>query len=318
MQQFRRSFLAWLGMAVLVGAALAPMPAAAQSSGWQPGPGAVLDNTYDGFIDVPAGGATVSTNGFGVSGWFVDKMAQGWAGADDVQVWLGTQDGGGRMLAKAIFAQSRPDVANALGNPYWAASGFFAFIPAGAVPAGSQTLTVYAHTPGKGSWFKQVTVNASESAPAAAAPPAPAAPGTPAAPAPTSPQGAAPILVIEAPKGAEIVKTSTSDYQIIGYALDPNAAANQGSQGTGIDHVAVYMDADKDDPKTIFLGDAELAFSSDSARLAYGDKFTSAGWRLSIKPTKYTAKGHQLFVYAHSVVTNKETLELRGFDIREP
>jgi hypothetical protein len=301
-----------------VGAVLAPMPAAAQSSGWQPGPGAVLDNTYDGFIDVPQGGATVSTGGFGVSGWFVDKTAQGWAGADDVQVWLGTQDGGGRMLAKAIFAQSRPDVANALGNPFWAASGFSAFIPSGAVPAGSQTLTVYAHTPGKGSWFKQVTVNASDSAPAAAAPSTPSTPSAPgAAPAPVS-GGTAPILVIEAPKGAEVIKTSTSDYQIMGYALDPNAAPNQGSQGTGIDRVSVYMDADKDDGTTIFVGDAELAFDSATARAAYGDRFSSAGWRVTFKPTKFKAKGHQLFVYAHSVVTNKETLELRGFDIREP
>ena len=101
------------------------------------------------------------------------------------------------------------------------------------------------------------------------------------------------------------------------YALDPNAAANQGSQGTGIDHVAVYMDADKDDPKTTFMGDADLAFSDEAARLAYGDKFVSAGWRLSFKPTKFSAKGHQLFVYAHSVVTGKEVLELRGFDIRD-
>ena len=35
-------------------------------------------------------------------------------------------DGGGKMLARASFAQSRPDVATALGNPYWAASGFTA------------------------------------------------------------------------------------------------------------------------------------------------------------------------------------------------
>ena len=32
-------------------------PAAAQSSGWQGGPGAILDNTYVGFIDQPSSGA---------------------------------------------------------------------------------------------------------------------------------------------------------------------------------------------------------------------------------------------------------------------
>ncbi len=123
MQRIRRTFLALLAVAAVVGTVLAPLPVAAQSSGWQAGPGAVLDNTYDGFIDVPAASATVSTNGFNVAGWFVDRTAQGWSGADDVEVWLGTMDGGGRMLAKAQFAQSRPDVGTALGDPFWAASG---------------------------------------------------------------------------------------------------------------------------------------------------------------------------------------------------
>src|SRR5438094_9906440 len=126
------------------------LPVSAQSSGWQPGPGAILDNTYVGFIDVPANGATVPGSGsFTVAGWFVDTTAQGWAGADDVQVWLGTMDGGGRMLAKASFAQNRPDVGAATANPYWSASGFGAAIAGSSVPSGSQTLNVYAHTPSK-------------------------------------------------------------------------------------------------------------------------------------------------------------------------
>jgi hypothetical protein len=305
MTHFRRTFLAWLGIAALLGAMLTPVPASAQSAGWQPGPGAVADNTYDGFIDAPTANATVSTGGFTVNGWFVDKTAEGWAGADDVQVWLGTMDGGGRMLAKALFAQDRPDVGSATGNPFWTPSGFVASIGSGAVPAGTQTLSVYAHTPGKGSWFKQVTVNVSASAAAA---PAPGGAVT---------GGAPPILVIESPKGAEIVKTS-SDFTISGYALDPAATPQQGSQGTGIDKVSVYMDADKTDPATTFLGDADLAFQSTNASAKYGDQFASSGWRLTFKPTKFKAKGHQLWVYAHSVVTGKETLELRGFDIREP
>jgi hypothetical protein len=304
MRTIRRSLLAWLGLVALLGAVLVPMPAAAQQAGWQAGPDAVLDNTYDGYIDSPTANATVSTGGFTVNGWFVDKSADGWAGADDVQVWLGTMDGGGRMLAHAQFAQNRPDVGDATGNPFWSASGFTASIGNGAVPAGSQTLSVYAHTPGNGWWFKQVQANASSTAPA------PAAAGTVSG-------GAPPVLVIEEPKGAEIVKTNT-DFTISGYALDPAANRNQGSQGTGIDRVSVYMDFEKDDPSTTFLGDADLAFSSATARAKYGDQFDPSGWRLTFKPTKFKAKGHQLFVYAHSVVTGKEALELRGFDIREP
>src|SRR3954453_5514382 len=136
-------FIAILSM---MSALLVVVPsAAAQSAGWQGGPGAVLDNTYDGFIDAPRGGATVPGSGsFAVAGWFVDKTAQGWAGADDVQVWLGTMDGGGSMLAKATFAQNRPDVGAATGNPFWSASGFGASIAGSSVPSGSQTLNVYA------------------------------------------------------------------------------------------------------------------------------------------------------------------------------
>ena len=313
MQRFRRSFLALLSSALVAGAIVAPLPAGAQAAGWQPGPGAAGDNTYEGFIDGPASGATVSTNGFMVNGWFVDTTAQGWSGADDIQVWLGTMDGGGKQVAKASIGQDRPDVASATGNPFWVSSGYSALVGTGAVPAGTQTLYVYAHTPSKGWWWESVTVNASASAPAATTPSAPTT-GT----APPVSGGAAPILVIQAPKGAEIVKTNIATYDIRGYALDPNATPQQGSQGTGIDKVQVYMDADKDDPKTIFIGDAELAFDSPEAAAAYGPQFQAAGWRASFKPTKFKAQGHQLFVYAHSVVTGKETLELRGFDIREP
>src|SRR5262252_4297848 len=163
-----------LGTCLALAVSTAP-PVLAQSSGWQPGPGAVQDNTYDGFIDQPTNGATVPGSGsFPLSGWFVDTTAQGWAGADDVQVWQGTMDGGGKMLAKAVFAQSRPDVAAAEANPFWDASGFGAAIPSGALGPGPQTLSVYVHTPGKGWWFKQVQVNVSGTA-------APAAPAAPAA-----------------------------------------------------------------------------------------------------------------------------------------
>ncbi|MDQ3810324.1 MAG: hypothetical protein M3336_08540, partial [Chloroflexota bacterium] len=165
MQRFRRACFVLLGAALVAGAVLAPA-AAAQAAGWQPGPGAILSNTYDGYIDAPQAGATVAANGTIVNGWFVDRSAEGWAGADDIQIWLGAMDGGGRMLARANIAQDRPDVAAALENPYWTASGFSAFVPA--IDAGSQTLSVYAHTPAKGWWFKQVSIVASTTAPLAA------------------------------------------------------------------------------------------------------------------------------------------------------
>src|SRR4029453_18513697 len=38
---------------MLASTLIAVVPAGAQSAGWQPGPGAILDNTYDGYIDTP-------------------------------------------------------------------------------------------------------------------------------------------------------------------------------------------------------------------------------------------------------------------------
>src|SRR5260221_4905412 len=222
MQKLRRSLIAWFGLVGLLGALIGPAAVFAHPiSSWTAGPGGVLDPTYDGFIDIPAMNATVATGGFTVAGWFVDMTAQGWAGADDVQIWQGTMDGGGKMLAKAVFAQSRPDVAAAESYPYWAASGFGGVVPTGALSTGNQTLSVYVHTPGKGWWYKQVNVTVSSSAPATAAP-APAPTGT--APAPVS-GGALPILAIEKPTSGENINTRSNGglYQMMGYALDRNA-----------------------------------------------------------------------------------------------
>jgi hypothetical protein len=121
---------------------VAPLPAAAQTqaSGWSGGPGAASDTSdYSGSIDAPSRGATVPGSGsFAVDGWFVDKTAQGWSGADDVQVFLGQMGNGGTMLGKGVVGESRPDVASTLGNPYWASSGFSVSVPGSSIPAGSQ------------------------------------------------------------------------------------------------------------------------------------------------------------------------------------
>ena len=309
MRRFRHTLLAWLSVAALLGAVSAPASVAADAfSTWTPGPGAAGDNTYAGFIDVPPANTMVPTGNFQVAGWFVDTTAQGWAGADDVQVFLGTMDGGGKMLARAFFAQSRPDVATALANPYWAASGFNATIPASALPSGGQTLSVYAHTPAKGWWYKQVQVNVSSTAASTA--PAPAG-----APAPTVQGAALPIVVIEKPKDGEVVKTS-SDYEIIGYALDKNATRNQGAAGSGVDRVQVYLGAERENNGT-FLGEADLGFSDSIPEGLYGSQFASAGWRLTFKPTKFHVNTYLMFAYARSAVSGKEDVAVRFFAIHD-
>ena len=317
---FRRAFVAWLGLAGLLGALLGPASASADPfTDWTAGPGAVGDPTYNGYIDTPSNNATVPIGSFGVRGWFVDTQAQGWAGADDMQVWLGTMDGGGKMLAKGSIGGNRPDVATALGNPFWAASGFGALVPPDQLAPGGQTLCVYLHTPGKGWWYKQLQVNVSASA-AANVTPAQTAP--PAVPVPTGAgvpvisSSTLPIIIIEHPLSSENIKTKNVDYQIIGYALDKFAAPGQGSQGSGINMVDLYLDAEPENGGS-FLGNADLGFSDDAAATAYGPQFASSGWRLTFKPTLFHAGQHTLFAYAHSAVTGKSNLATQSLNIVE-
>jgi hypothetical protein len=297
----------WLAVVLWVAVILVPAPAAADVvATWTGGPGAGGDNTYAGFIDAPGSSATVPAGSFVVAGWFVDKTAQGWAGADDIQLFQGTMDGGGTMLARASIAQSRPDVAAALGNPFWAASGYTALVPASSLAPGTQALSVYAHTPGKGWWYEQVQVNVS----AAAAASAPASPSAPVV------QGATlPIVAFEKPKDGEIVPTS-QDYQIIGYALDTSAAPNQGVAGSGIDRVQVYISNGRDNGG-VLLGDAELGFADSTPIQQYGGQFISSGWRLTFKPTQFHANTYNLYAYARSAVSGKEDFTARFFAIHE-
>jgi len=250
--------------------------ASAQTAGWQPGPGAILDNTYDGYIDIPKAGSSVPASGaFTVAGWFVDKTAQGWAGADDIQVWLGTMDGGGKMLAKAVIAQSRPDVASATGNPYWAASGFGAAVNGASVPSGGQTLYVYVHTGGKGWWWKSVAVSGGGAASSAAVPAAPAAA------APVVP-GAAPVVSITAPNNNADISTK-STYTITGQVSDP----------LHIDRVDIWINGERD--------------SQYGQQIGTTTPTSDGSWSLQFNPTKYKSQHSIVYVYAHSSATGKET-----------
>ena len=256
------------------------MPSAwAQSSGWQPGPGAVLDNTYDGFIDVPSAGATVPGSGsFSVAGWFVDTTAQGWAGADDIQVWLGTMDGGGQMLAKAVLGQNRPDVAAALNDPFWAAAGYTAAVNGASVPAGSQTLYVYAHTPGKGWWFETVTVTGGGSGTGAA----------PAPPAASTGGGGAPELQILNPTETQNVSTR-SDYAINGKVTPANST------------IDIWINGERNSKYATDLGTTTPN--------------PDGSWSLTFKPTKFPSTHSNLYVYAKDNTTGVEVVKSVGFNI---
>jgi hypothetical protein len=272
---------------------LAPTVLAAPGA-WQPGPDAVLDNTYAGVIDMPASGSSLPSNqSLTISGWVVDQAAEGWAGIDNVHVYEGLSGEGGTFLGQALFAQSRPDVAQALGNPFWANSGFSLTLGAGALAAGPHTLTVYAHTPAKGWWFTQTSVTITTPA---------AAP----APAPTPVQG--PINVLTHPSMVTISKQQ-DHYSIKGYALEPSA-----TNDAGIDHVDVYMDDLRGHGGT-FIGQASLGQDSPEAAGMYGSHFETAGYQLDFKPVNFAIGSHHIYTYAVSSITGKETVAVTGFSI---
>lgn len=273
--------LRWLGVLVIVAlsvSAVVPVQAQSLAGGdWSPAAGAVGDNTYQGFIDQPTSGASVPSGAsFTVSGWVVDTNAEGWAGIDDVQVLLG-----GTVLAHAAVGLNRPDVAAALGNPFFAASGFNAVVAA-ALPGGPQTLTVLAHTPSKGSWSKQVSVNVSGS-------------GAPVLTAGTATSGI--VLRIIAPKPDDVIIANTNG-SIYGVAYDTRTRAEL---GVGIDRVQVYLDGARGTAGSQYLGDA----------VQNGNE-----WSLAWQPTKYDRVAHHImWVYARSNVTGEEALVQQDINI---
>jgi len=286
-----KAFATACGCLALIASMVTPAAAQTAGNGWQQGPGAILDNTYDGFVDQPSNGATVPGSGsFAVTGWFVDTTAQGWAGADQMQVWLGTMDGGGKMVATGTVALPRPDVAAALGNPFYAASGFSASVPGSSVPGGPQTLNVYLHTGGKGWWFKPVSVNGGGTGAAAPAP-APAG-GAPVA----TTSGGAPTGTVTNPAESENVKaTGSSTYTIAGTATDPVSGPG------GIASVDVWIFGERDSGSGTDLGTANLN----------GD----GSWSLSFSPTKFPSTHTNIYVYIKSKTSGQTTELIRGFNI---
>ena len=238
---------------------------------WSPAAGAVGDNTYQGFIDQPASGATIAAGAaFQVKGWVVDTTAQGWSGIDDVQVMLGSTS-----LGHLAVGQSRPDVASVLGNPFFGNSGFAGTITS-ALPAGSQTLTVVAHTPAKGSWSKNVSVNVA---------------GTSGTVAPASSAAASGLVLrIISPTSDDIVPSNNNGV-IFGVAYDTRTRAELGS---GVNRVQVYLDGPRGQAGSQTLGDATL---------------NGSDWSLNWEPTRFNKVPHHiLWVYARSAVTGEEAL----------
>ncbi|MBV9577866.1 MAG: hypothetical protein JO057_04670 [Chloroflexi bacterium] len=131
---------------------------------WAAGPGAVGPDTYIGVLESPRAGANVKSGASVlVSGWAADTTSSCWSGFDQVQVYAGDRTNGGTKLANGTVGLNRPDVGDAFGGNSGTA-GFVATVPASALAPGQPDLFVYLHTPNKGWWYKDVSLNVSTQA----------------------------------------------------------------------------------------------------------------------------------------------------------
>jgi hypothetical protein len=268
-----------IGLAVLLVGA--PTAALAQQDRalWQPGPDGIGGNTYVGFIEQPASGNVALGEPFVLSGWLVDTSAQGWAGFDQVQVYSGPMGSGGALLATAVVGLERPDVAGTLGNPYWDTSGFSAEVPGSAFQSGIGPVLVYAHTPGKGWWYTRIYLSVTESPV-------------------TSNSSGPPTVSINSPTAEETIQVNRGSFTITGSAADPQAGR---SVGSGIDQVAVYLNGRREDPRSVFLGNAEL---------------NGTDWSLTFSPALYPWGSTSLYAYARSRLTGQESKAVRFITIK--
>jgi hypothetical protein len=291
----------WIALCLLVRMSALPATAAADaSSPWSPGPGAVGDDTLSGAIDTPANGATVSpSSSVVVQGWVVDTTAVGWTGIDAVDVYLGLQDQGGPLIAHANVGQRRDDVAAALGNPYWATAGFSVSFAETSLATGSNMLTIYAHTPDRGWWYRQVQVGV----------PAP----------PDRPYADDPLLVVRSITPASGINEldilhSTQTLTLAGYAIDRNMpqSLSLGVGGSGVARIQVFLDGPRNGGG-IPLGDVTLGLLNREAT-GFGQRFLNSGWQITLHPNDYWVDRHEFFMYALSAYWPNEALLVIPFN----
>ena len=94
---------------------------------------------YQGSIDFPTGESLHSLP-VTMRGWAVIPGSKNGTGVGSIEVWKGPRETG-QFLTMAIYGTNRPDVAQELGDPRYASSGFFAELPN--LPDGPLDLHVY-------------------------------------------------------------------------------------------------------------------------------------------------------------------------------
>ena len=298
MAQLRMRLLRPLALALwLALSQLTPLAAhAAADATWTAGPGASGDNTYLGFIDGPLPGATMLLySPLVVRGWVVDQTALGWTGIDDVQIYLGLQDQGGTLLAQGRVGQRRDDVVAAFGNPYWAGAGFTASLTTAGLTVGPNLLTVYAHTPDKGWWYRQIEVRIQ--------------------PLPSLAFADDPLVEVREALPSIDVDQRAPALILRGWAIDRNVPVNApvGVGGSGVSQIQFYLDGPRNGGT--FLGNGQLGQKNREAT-GFGERFLQSGWEMTLHPSDFSIDKHALFIYAASAYWPNETLVIVPFTVR--
>jgi hypothetical protein len=200
-----------------------------------------------------------------------------------MQVFLGTMDSG-TLLARGSVGLNRADVGSALGNAAWSAAGWRAVVDTSALPAGQDTLSAYLHTPAKGWWAMQLTLLVGGQTVGST--------GELLAPAPAA-QGAPPLLTVTSPSDGQYVSTRRRSFAISGTARDPLSGPR------GIDWVEVWFNGEANSERAIFLGPADIT--------------ADGTWSINFDPGAFPPINSNLYVYAHSGVTGKRTLQVVHF-----
>jgi hypothetical protein len=236
-------------------------------------------------VDTPANGTTVSSAGFHVAGWAIDRGAPSGTGVDAVHVWAWPIGGGSpTFLGAATLGIARPDVAGAYGAAFSGAG--FGLIATG-LPAGTYDLTVYAHSTVTGNFDirrRRITV------------------------APPSGPVSVPLMNVDTPGNGTTVPSA--GFHVAGWAIDRGAPS-----GTGVDAVHVWAWPIGGGSPT-FLGEATLGIARPDVAGAYGTAFSRAGFGMIAKglsPGMY-----DLTVYAHSAVTGNFDIRRRRITVAGP
>jgi len=339
----RTKFLAGIAASCLALTSIGPSFAQSGPTlgSWLAGPDGKGSSTIVGRVDSPRPRASVNPgSNLLVSGWAADTTAAGWAGIDGVEVWSGSSDkSGSTKISKGLAGLARADVGEALGGSF-TNSGFSAIVPASALQGmtGAQTLYVYLHTPGKGTWYRTVGVSLVSATAVNLATGGPLA-------FPTDP-----MVVIARPQdGTAITQLQRNNkFTFSGIALDRNpitdpkiqltgpgcnaCAGATGSIGTsargsGISSVTAYLDKPPVKGDNTSFGGFGIGAGAGAGLYAnilvsslgalnrpgvpngsiitrqYGSQFDYSGWTIAINPATLTPGSHTLYVTATSSVT---------------